>query len=164
MYVGHFYYIRNLSGNYSGALYLRCIAVKILFCQYTKWYRMGDLSEHSGCFFAMAYIQIDRGHTTVDLLCSKFPQKVQKVIKVVGDVLGTVVCLFSGYCAMRLTADKFSTMTKSSSASNAFVIWPFVLIIAIGFVVVGAAFAWCIVRDILKNDAENAEEKEEVTP
>ena len=42
-------------------------------------------------FFAMAYIQIDRGHTTVDLLCSKFPQKVQKVIKVVGDVLGTVM-------------------------------------------------------------------------
>ena len=115
-------------------------------------------------FFALAYIQVDRGHTTVDLLCAKFPQKVQKVIKVVGDVLGMVVCLFSGYCAMRLTADKFSTMTKSSSASNAFVIWPFVLVIAIGFVAVGVAFAWCIVRDILKNGAENTEEKEEVMP
>ena len=164
MYVGHFYCIRNLSGYYSRALYLRCTAVKILFCQYTKRNRMGDLSEYSGCIFAMAYIQVDRGHTTVDLLCAKFPQKVQKVIKVVGDVLGMVVCLFSGYCAMRLTADKFSTMTKSSSASNAFVIWPFVLVIAIGFVAVGVAFAWCIVRDILKNGAENTEEKEEVMP
>lgn len=105
-------------------------------------------------FFAMAYIQIDRGHTTVDLLCAKFPAKVQKVIKVVGDVLGTMVCLFSGYCAMRLTMDKFHTMTKSSSASNAFVIWPFVLVIALGFLAVGIAFAWCIVRDVLKNTGE----------
>ena len=103
-------------------------------------------------FFAIAYIQMDRGHTVVDLIYRKFPKGMQKVIKLAGDVLGTAVCFFSGYCAFNLTANKLSSHAKSSSASNAFSIWPFVLVIAIGFVLVGIAYAWCIIRDSILFD------------
>lgn len=105
-------------------------------------------------FCAIAYIQIDRGHTAVDLISAKFPKVMQKIIKVIGDILGACVCGFAGYCAWTLTADKFYTAAKSSSAANAFVIWPFAAFIVLGFVLVAVAFAWCIVRDIVGMERE----------
>ncbi len=114
-------------------------------------------------FCAIAYIQMDRGHTSVDLICRKFPLALQKLIRIVGDVLGALVCGFAGYCAWKLTADKLRTVARSSSAANAFVIWPFAAFIALGFLLVTAAFAWCIIRDsvgLVREEAAEMEGKE----
>ena len=100
-------------------------------------------------FCSIAYVQMDRGHTSVDLICNRFPKFVQKVIHLAGCVMGTVICAFAGYCAWNLTIDKLEAMTKSSSAANAFVVWPFAAFEFVGFILVAIAFAWCIVRECL---------------
>lgn len=48
-------------------------------------------------FLAMAYIQVERGHTVVDLFSTKYPKALQKAVTVIGHVLGAVICLMMTY-------------------------------------------------------------------
>jgi TRAP-type mannitol/chloroaromatic compound transport system permease small subunit len=100
-------------------------------------------------FLAMGFIQVERGNTVVDLLSSKFPETLEKVVQIFGSVIGVCISLFLAYCEFTLTISKLSTGAKSSSAGNAFVVWPFALIIAIGYLLVGISFLWGIFRIIL---------------
>ena len=100
-------------------------------------------------FLSTAFVQLERGHTHIDLIYTHFPMWVQKVIHTVGNLCGTALSGFIGYRAILLTVDKFSTVAKSSSAANAFVIWPFVAIIALGFMLLALAFLWSLFRQFL---------------
>ena len=100
-------------------------------------------------FFAMAFIQVERGHTTVDLFSGRFPKGIQKAIHLIGFVLGALICGFVAYCSFQLVLDKYKTSAKASAAASSFVIWPFALVIVLGFVLIAAAFVWCVVRELL---------------
>lgn len=100
-------------------------------------------------FLAMGFIQVERGNTTVDLLSKKFPPVFQKIIQIFSCVLGFAISAFLAYCEFDLTLDKLTAGTKASSAGHSFVIWPFALVIAIGYALVAIAFLWCIFRIIL---------------
>lgn len=105
-------------------------------------------------FFAMGFIQVERGHTTVDLLSAKFPPIVQKGIRIVGDAIGILICFYVGYSEITLTVDKYGTLARASSSSTSFLVWPFALIIAIGFFAVGIAFLWCLIREFILPEAK----------
>lgn len=107
-------------------------------------------------FLAMGFLQVERGNTVVDLLSNKFPPVVQKVIRTASNVLGTAICGYLGYCQFRLTADKFAKHAMSSSQMSAFPVWPFALIIAIGYSLVAVSFFWCIFREYLVPDDQRA--------
>ena len=100
-------------------------------------------------FLAMGYVQVERGNTTVDLISKRFPQAVQKAIQVFGCFLGFLISGFLAYCAFSLTLDKLSSGAKSSSAAIAFPVWPFALVIAIGYALTAISFLWCIFRIFL---------------
>lgn len=100
-------------------------------------------------FFAMGFIQVERGHTVVDIIAGKFPPIIKKAIKIVGDLLGAFICIVVGYFEIILTMDKYGSASRASSASTSFLVWPFALIIAIGFFTVAVAFAWSIFREVL---------------
>lgn len=100
-------------------------------------------------FFAMAFIQVERGHTTVDLLSGRFPKAVKTAIHLVGYLLGAAICSFVGYCSFRLVLDKLATHAKASASASSFEVWPFALMVVIGFVLVAISFIWCIFREFL---------------
>ena len=100
-------------------------------------------------FLSTAFVQLERGHTHIDLIYIHFPMWAQKLIHTVGNTLGVCLSAFIGYRAVILTVQKFSTVAKSSSAMNAFVIWPFVALIALGFVLLAVAFLWSLVREFV---------------
>ena len=100
-------------------------------------------------FLSAAYVQLERGHTHIDLIYTHFPKWAQTVIHTVGNILGVAISGFIGYRAVILTIQKFTSVAKSSSAINAFVIWPFVALIAIGFILMAVAFLWSLVREFV---------------
>lgn len=97
-------------------------------------------------FLASAYVTLDRGHTNIDLVSSKFPKVVQQVISVMSNLLGAGICGFlsqRGFVQMM----KFYTRHKCSSMSGAgFPLWPFAMILAVGFAMLSFTFFWSIVR------------------
>ena len=98
-------------------------------------------------FLSTAFVQLERGHTHIDLIYTHFPKSVQKLIHTVGNLLGLIVSIFIGYRAVLLTATKFSSVEKSSSAASAFIVWPFSALIALGFFLLAAAFLWSLIRE-----------------
>lgn len=100
-------------------------------------------------FLSAAFVQLERGHTHIDLIYTHFPKWAQTVIHTVGNILGVGISAFIGYRAVILTIQKFTSVAKSSSAINSFVIWPFVALIALGFFLMAAAFLWSLVREFV---------------
>lgn len=105
-------------------------------------------------FFAMAFIQVERGHTTVDLFSGHFPKAVRTVIHLVGYILGGIVCAYVGFCSFQLVLDKYATHAKASASASSFVVWPFAFVIVVGFALIAIAFFWCIFREFLIPPAE----------
>ena len=100
-------------------------------------------------FLSAAYVQLERGHTHIDLIYTHFPQWAQKLIHTIGNVLGAGLSAFIGYRAVLSTVQKFELLEKSSSAATAFITWPFAAVIAIGFLLMAVAFLWSLVREFV---------------
>lgn len=100
-------------------------------------------------FLSAAYVQLERGHTHIDLIYTHFPMWGQKLIHTVGNILGVGVSAFIGYRAILSTVQKFQIVEKSSSSASAFIVWPFAAIIAIGFLLMAVAFLWSLVREFV---------------
>jgi TRAP-type mannitol/chloroaromatic compound transport system permease small subunit len=100
-------------------------------------------------FLSAAYVQLERGHTHIDLIYTHFPRWGQKIVHTVGNILGAGVSAFIGYRAVLFTVQKLQILEKSSSAASAFVTWPFAALIALGFLLMAVAFLWSLVREFV---------------
>lgn len=100
-------------------------------------------------FLAMGYIQVERGNTVVDLVSNKFPKALNKFVQILGCLLGVGISVFLMYCEYTLMVTKFSSGTRASAAAGSFVVWPFALIITLGYLLVAVAFLWSIFRILL---------------
>ena len=98
-------------------------------------------------FFCIGYVQLDHGHTHIDLIYRHFPPAAQKVIHIVGYVIGVAVCGFAGWRGFVLTAQKLESMTYASGPTS-FLIWPFVVCIGVGYFVLAFSFLWSIFREV----------------
>lgn len=100
-------------------------------------------------FLSAAYVQLERGHTHIDLIYTHFPKWGQKIIHTVGNLLGLGVSAFIAYRAVLSTVQKYQIVEKTSSNATAFVVWPFAALIAVGFLLLAAAFLWSLVREFV---------------
>lgn len=107
-------------------------------------------------FFAIAFVQVERGHTHIDLLIDKFPKIVQKVIMFLSYLLGGVVCSIITWRSFVLMQDKLATMAKASSSRTSFVVWPFALVVVIGFALLAIAMFWSAIREWAIPEEERA--------
>jgi len=96
-------------------------------------------------FLAMAYVQVDSGHTTVDIFYTHFPKAVQWIIHFVFYLGGIAINGFFGWRGIVLMMDKMATHARSSQAIG-FLLWPFVAMMSIGLFLVALANVWCAVR------------------
>ena len=103
-------------------------------------------------FLAMAYVTLDRGHTKIDLLSSKFPKPVQLFFAIVGDLCGIFVACFIAWRGF-LQMINFMEINRMSSVTGVgFPLWPFAFILSVGYVLLALSFVWDIVRRVLGKD------------
>ena len=100
-------------------------------------------------FLSTAFVQLERGHTHIDLIYVHFPMWAQKLIHTIGNILGVGLSVFVGYRAVILTTQKIATKAMSSAAQTAFAVWPFVAVFAFGFALMAIAFLWSLFREFL---------------
>lgn len=100
-------------------------------------------------FLAMGYVTLDRGHTKIDLLSSKFPKVVQTFFGIVGDLCGIFISSFIAWRGF-IQVGNFMKVNKMSSVTGVgFPLWPFAVILSVGFVLLAVSFVWDIVRLVL---------------
>lgn len=97
-------------------------------------------------FLGCAYVTLDTGHTKIDLLSSKLPAGVQKVINTIGNLLAAFISGFVGYRGLIQMGKFIKTHAKSSTTGVGFSKWPFALIFSVGFFLLAFSFLWAIVR------------------
>lgn len=98
-------------------------------------------------FFCIGFVQLDHGHTHIDLIYRHFPAILSRVIHIIGYLIGVLVCGFAGWRGIVLAMQKFQSMAYASGPSS-FLIWPFVACIGIGYLVLMICFLWCIPREL----------------
>lgn len=99
-------------------------------------------------FMCIGYVQLDHGHTHIDLIYQHFPKPVHKIIHILGYVTGVVVCSVAGWRGIVLAMQKFHNMTYASGSSSSFLIWPYVACIGIGYLVLAISFLWSIPKEL----------------
>ena len=97
-------------------------------------------------FLAAAYVTLDRGHTRIDLLSSKFPPVLQKICATIGNVCGAAICGFVSYRGFVRMITFLERHKMSSVSGVGFPLWPFALIMAVGFALLAVSFLWAIIR------------------
>lgn len=98
-------------------------------------------------YLAAAYVTLDRGHTRIDLLSVKFPKVMQKVCNIIGYILGIGLCGIISWRGWIQMTKYITRHTKSSVSGVGFPLWPFALILVIGFALLAISFIWAIVRE-----------------
>lgn len=108
-------------------------------------------------FMAAAFVTLDRGHVRIDLLVNKFPKILQKVLMTLGYICGMVICTFVSQRGFVLMVKQIKRHKMSATSGFAFPLWPFALIMAVGFALLVISFAWAIVRQYaLENEGHAA--------
>lgn len=121
-------------------------------------------------FPALAFVELERGHTDVRLFDDVFPPIVTRIIRIFSLVLATLVMGFLAWRGFAVMINMYRTGEMSSTYAFQllrFPIWPFAVIYALGNVLCCIAFAWTIVRVVcgmsvfgdppLKKEAKNDE-------
>ncbi len=100
-------------------------------------------------FFAVAFIQTDRGSTAIELLQKSFGPRIKLVIRTLAWVLGMAACFYCAYRGGYLTHEQVVKI-KRSSAPLKFLVWPFSAAMVIGFILLGVSFVVTGIRDIIE--------------
>jgi TRAP-type C4-dicarboxylate transport system permease small subunit len=89
--------------------------------------------------FALGFTQMERGHIAVDILVSRFPEKLKRVITVVNAVVCIFVFSIAGFQTM-----KWGAILKNSgevTETLRVIFYPFVYCVAIGCFVLSLVLA-----------------------
>ncbi len=101
-------------------------------------------------FPPFAYVQLERGHTKVDLFDGKIPHAMEKAIRVFSLILATAVMAFLTQRGYVVTVEKFLSGESSSvdaMAKFAFKTWIFGAVYTVGCGLGTIAFLWSVIRE-----------------
>ncbi len=101
-------------------------------------------------FLTAGYVTLDQGHTRIDLLCSHFPDWLQKVFMLLGHIFGALLSFYISFIAITniLTVDLAKQKTITNIPGSGWPKWPFTICHIVGFALLGFSFVWAIVRMI----------------
>ena len=103
-------------------------------------------------FPPFAYVQLERGHTKVDLFEGKMSSGLSMFIRVVSLLLAAAVMAFLTWRGGVVTMEKFLSGERSSvdaMAKMAFDIWIFGVVYTIGCGLGTISFLWSVVREFI---------------
>lgn len=100
-------------------------------------------------FFAVAFVQTDRGSMAIELLQKRVPQRAKVGLRTLAWLLGMAVCFYCAYRGVYLVDRHFEHLTRSDPPVS-FLIWPFSAAMVIGFILLGIGFVISGIRDIIE--------------
>ena len=115
-------------------------------------------------FLCCAYVTLDRGQTAIDLLSQTFPAKMQTVIAIFSNLLGTAISAFLGWRGIIQMLDHIEYHEMSNVTGFGFVLWPFSFIFSLGLFMLAFSFLWSVVRILVPKVDLEVPEKEEGGP
>ena len=107
---------------------------------------------------AMSYVEFENGHTRINVLTKHYPQVIQKILFMLGSLLGCVICSYVCYSALGTFGDYFQRQTPIQSSSP-ILVWPFMLCLLIGYGLTGLSFLWSGIRYIKAPSNQTEESK-----
>jgi len=99
-------------------------------------------------FLAAAYVQMDRGSVSIELLQNKFHRVVKLAMRILASVLGAGVSFFAAYRSWYQLSDLY-TRNAMADGEWHFRVWPFQAVLVLGFACLGLAFILTIGRDVV---------------
>lgn len=99
-------------------------------------------------YLTCAYVTLERGQTSVDLILKHYPKTVQRILNIFANLVG---CVVVGYIAWRGTVKVFAEQLSTNARINAsmgtsFPQWPFGLIYSVGMWLLAFSLLWAMVR------------------
>ena len=98
-------------------------------------------------FMAVAYVQLSRGHISVNVFAKRLSSRTNHALKLAGYILGMFASGLVSWRAVVLT----QTMIELSSTKAGlvkFILWPFPLAIVVGFGLLALAFLITFIKGI----------------
>lgn len=99
-------------------------------------------------FLAVAYVQTDRGSTSIELLQAHYPRPVKVVIRTFSYVLGFACCMFVAYRGW-VMLDKLWETKDAAAGTWKFPLWPFEACLVTGVFFMGWGFVTTGIRDLI---------------
>ena len=99
-------------------------------------------------YFATAFVTLERGHSSMDLLTRRYPKIVQKILNAVAYLAGTVVFGFISYLGVvKVLAGQLANNARiNETLATSFPQWPFGAVYAFGFAILSFSCLWAVVR------------------
>ena len=110
-------------------------------------------------YLATAFVTLERGHSSMDLLTRHYPVVVQKALNVIAYLAGTVVLGYIGYLGVvKVLAGQLKNNARiNETLATSFPQWPFGVVYAFGFLILAFSCLWGVVRLFFgKNVAQEA--------
>ena len=101
-------------------------------------------------FLACGFVTLDNGHTTIDLVSRKLPEKVRNVINTIGNLMATFICSFVGIRGLAQMKKFIATHARTRATGQGFAKWPFALVFSVGFFLLAFSFLWAITRQYIR--------------
>lgn len=99
-------------------------------------------------YFATAFVTLERGHSSMDLLTRHYPAAVQKLLTFIAYTAGTVVLGYIGYLGIvKVLAGQIANNARiNDTLATSFPQWPFGVVYALGFLLLSFSCLWGAVR------------------
>lgn len=119
-------------------------------------------------YLATAFVTLERGHSSMDLLTRRYPRIVQKVLSIVAYGAGTLVFGYIGYLGIVkvLNGQLTNNARINETMASSFPQWPFGAVYSFGFLLLAFSCLWGVLRiccgknvaqDAVDVEAKNAE-------
>lgn len=99
-------------------------------------------------YFATAFVTLERGHSSMDLLTRVYPSIVQKVLSAVAYLAGTAIFGYIGYLGVvKVVSGQIANNARiNETLATSFPQWPFGVAYSFGFFLLGFSCLWAFVR------------------
>ncbi|MGI9951900.1 TRAP transporter small permease [Moorellaceae bacterium AZ2] len=98
-------------------------------------------------FLAVAFVQLDRGHTRIELLQQRMPRVIKHGIRLTGNILGIIICFVFGWRGF-VYMQECMLAHKTAGGAVQFPIWPFVATLMVGYFLLALAFIVSLMKEV----------------
>jgi TRAP-type C4-dicarboxylate transport system permease small subunit len=86
------------------------------------------------------YCQLMKGNVNIDIFVKRFSRRGQGVLNIISNLMSLAVCVIIAWKGMAMVLQYSSEKLGSTSATLGILLWPFMLIMSLGFAWVGVIF------------------------
>jgi len=136
---GWYSVLGEIAAGFAGVMICLDVIARFVFnSPFTGSYELTQLALGVLTFSVLAYLQTTHRHITVNIVTSRLPHKVSRVLQIITTILCVAACIL--LAVMIVKQGLLLTSQKSVSPSLLIPYWPFYMFTAFSFILFGIAF------------------------